>query len=120
TQVVRTALGAGTGTDPVVLPSLGSTVPPGVVADGRLTVAGLLLGGRAAGDQVLVVAGEDGVLAVPTGDLVARPVSGMDPDLGLVEVSAGSLEVAASADALADGAWARAVARAQVALGHEL
>ena len=58
-------------------------------------------------------------LAVAAGRLELRPVHGLDPDLGLVEV-VGSFETQTVADRVRDDGWGRAVALGQLALGHEL
>jgi hypothetical protein len=91
----------------VVLPPLGATEPAGRVAGDRLEVRGLGVGS--------VVVADDGAAYVVGDGLERREVEGLDPQLGLVEVT-GSV-------ALGDGApvaWADAVAAGQRALAHEL
>lgn len=103
----------------VVLPALDRTAPPGTLHDGHLSVAGMGTAAVAASETALVVAragGTDVAVAVPTAALTLRVVEGLDPRLGLVEVSAEGLAV----DAAAAVPWPEAVARAQLAVGHEL
>lgn len=113
-------LGLGGGAA-LVLPALDSTAPPGVLDGDRLTVAGLGGPALATAEVAVVVArasaGADVALEIATADLVLRPVAGLDPRLGLVEVR-GSRD--AAADPVSVPGWADAVAAAQVALGHEL
>jgi hypothetical protein len=108
-HVLRSALGLDA---PVVLPAPGSAGPPGRLDGDRLTVHGLLLGST---DVAVVVAGEVAV-RVPMTELSRRAVEGVDPWLGLVEVTG---EVAAAEVQPMPG-WAAAVALGQVAVGHEL
>jgi hypothetical protein len=97
---------------PVVLPAPGTATPPGQVVDGRVAVNGLLLARSA---DAFVVAG-DVAVRVALDDLSVRAVQGIDPWLGLLEVT-GDAPVA---DTRPVGAWGTAVALGQVALGHEL
>jgi alkylation response protein AidB-like acyl-CoA dehydrogenase len=125
-QVVVGALGAyvplAAG---LVLPALGATSPPGRVVDGGLVVRGLGLGGLSRSSQAVVGAlvgdaGDDHVLVVvATSALTLRPVGGLDPSLGLVEVAGDGVPVAARSG-LARAAWPAAVAAGQRALSHEL
>jgi len=110
--VLAGALGS---TGPVVLPALGSQAPPGTVAGEGVTVRGL---GTAALDRAerALVATADGVLEVEVAALTRRPVAGLDPDLGLVEVGAEGLHGASVEPA----DWEGAVAAGQRALAHEL
>jgi alkylation response protein AidB-like acyl-CoA dehydrogenase len=59
------------------------------------------------------------VVEVATAELELRPVHGVDPDLGLVEVAGGEAPLAAP-HRLDPGDWTRAVTRARLAVGHEL
>jgi alkylation response protein AidB-like acyl-CoA dehydrogenase len=110
--VLATTLGApDPTTTAVVLPPLGRTAPPGGTAVWGLGTSYL---GRA--EAVLVAA--DGVTVVEAKHLSVRAVEGLDPDLGLVEVTADAVE---GSDAMAlGGAWDEAVAVGQLALAHEL
>ena len=106
----------------VVLPPLGAWTPPGELDGKRLRVRGLGTAAVAAGRTAVVVArsgGADVAVVVPVTELSLRLVRGLDPSLGLVEVT-GEASVA-GADAKPVGKeWASAVAAGQVALGHEL
>lgn len=106
-QVLRHALGVDTA---VLLPTLGSWSPPGAPV-------GLTIGTP---ERLVVVSsdGGDKTVAVVTASdaLTLRPAGGMDPWLGLVEVSG---EVAGG-ESLGPVDWEGAIALAQVALGHEL
>jgi hypothetical protein len=114
-HVVRDALGVEE-LVPVVMPALGDTEPPGRVDGGRVVVRGLA---TAAADRAVVVARTSaggsvaGVAAL--GDLERREIRGLDPSLGLVELTGETVLVDA-----ADANWPRALARAQLAIGHEL
>jgi Acyl-CoA dehydrogenase, C-terminal domain len=105
----------------VVLPPLRGWEPPGRAASGRCAVTGLgsaaLAGGRAA---LVVASGPDGLLTmvVPVEALLLRPLEGIDPSLGLVEVR-GDLELA-QARTLLTAEWDDALALGQLALSHEL
>lgn len=102
----------------VVLPALGRWHPPGELDGGRLQVRGLgtaMLGDR---ETAVVVArtGDDLVMGVAaTAELTLRPVHGVDPWLGLVEVTGDTVLTDSEA---AD--WRTAVTLAQLAIGHEL
>ena len=102
---------------PVVLPALGHTDAPD---DGR-TVRGLGTAalGRAQA-ATLVTVGEGGLQLrlIDSTALDLRPVSGIDPTLGLVEVS-GDASAGDRSD-LDPAAWHAAIAAGQRALAHEL
>jgi hypothetical protein len=105
----------------VALPPIRTCDAPARVDGSQVSVRGL--GTRALGhhDSVVVVASDrDGHVSyvVPTTALKLERARGLDPDLGLVEVT-GSLD----ASSLAGGDavdWGAAVAAGQLALGHEL
>ena len=105
----------------VALPPIRSCDAPARVEGSQVTVHGL--GTRATGrnDAVVLVATDHSrstSFVVPTAALKLAPARGLDPDLGLAEIS-GSLE----RRALGEGAivdWDAAVAAGQLALGHEL
>jgi hypothetical protein len=121
--VVGSALGVKTGPSVgVVQPALGHWMAPGEIVGGDLAVRGVGTASLGTGTTAFVVARSDQrhlALEVTTGDLMLRSVHGMDPRLGLVEVSGDHVPVAAEHD-LASGEWPRAIALAQLALGHEL
>ena len=96
----------------VLLPALGRTDPPGTLDGDVLTVTGLALG-----DPVMVVARDgDKHVAVTVDGLNRRPVAGIDPSLGLVEVTGEVSGVIT--EPFAD--WSSRLALGQLALGHEL
>ena len=99
----------------VMLSRAGAYALPAVVDGGRLTGQGLA---RSGDGDLLVVAG-DALFAVPAGEISARPIAGLDPDLGLVEVS---VDVSADAlETLASGVnWPTVAAVGQLALAHEI
>ena len=111
--VLRGALGLDV---PVLLPALGSADPPGQLDGETLTVTGVLL--DQAPEAVIVATDGDAHIAVrmDTSLLTRRAVQGIDPSLGLVEVTG---EVTGIRGDTVAG-WTDAVALAQVALGHEL
>lgn len=119
-DVVRAALGVE-GDVGIVLPALGRGLPPGELRDDGLAVAGLGTAALATAERALVVARSDHeavAVVVPTATLSLRPIDGIDPALGAVEVMGVSIAVDTSPSPVTT--WTSAVARAQVALGHEL
>jgi len=113
-HVLRGGLGLEAGS--VVLPALGSWSPPGRLDGDRLVVAGL---GSGVGEAVVVAGnaeGKDVAAVVATGALGLRPVRGIDPALGLVEVT-GTVDGVAPEPV---AGWEAAVAVAQLAVGHQL
>jgi hypothetical protein len=99
----------------VLLPRLGTYASPALIATGQVTGQGLARNGE--GDLV-VVAG-DVVVAVPASEVTPRLAAGMDPDLGLVEVS---FDVSVDAvKTLASGVdWPAVAAVGQLAIAHEI
>jgi len=103
----------------VVLPVLGQWNAPGAFGDGQLRVRGAGTATLGERETALIVAraGESHVtVEVGTASLARRAVGGIDPSLGLAEVTgavAGSRE-------LGPADWRAAVALGQLALGHEL
>jgi alkylation response protein AidB-like acyl-CoA dehydrogenase len=124
-QVVLTGLGMPDVTHAVVLPALGTTAAPGDVIDGRLSIRGLGTAALPRAARAVVVARCDGdqsltVATVPTSAITLRPVSGIDPAFGLVEVTADAVGVVdPGTDTPAQG-WGAAVVLAQLALSHEI
>jgi hypothetical protein len=121
--VLASALGvAQPATGGVVLPALGTWHPPGAVAQGTLSVRGIGTTALLDQESVLVVAESAGrtiFLDVPSAGLAFRPVRGLDPRLGLVDITGAGLPVDPEEE-LDPSGWSRAVARCQLALGHEL
>jgi hypothetical protein len=106
----------------IVLPPLREVEPPGRLDGPTLTVRGLGTAALARHDAVVVVArrdgGAEGAFVVPAAALKAEPVTGIDPSLGLVEIS-GALEAASLSGPHAVD-WAGGITAGQLALGHEL
>jgi acyl-CoA dehydrogenase-like protein len=120
-RLLAAGLGHGTTDTAVVLPPLRRCDPPGQADGDRCHVEGLGTAAFARADTALVVSGAgDGARAsvVETGRLECRPVRGLDPALGLVEIS-GDIDAATAASGEPVD-WAAAVALGQLALGHEL
>jgi hypothetical protein len=106
----------------LVLPRPGRADPPGRLDHDRLAVHGLTTVLRADRSALLVAAaGRDGVVVaeVSVGDLTLRAVDGVAPRMDLVEVT-GTDVPHTVADDLPPDRWARAVALARLAVGHEL
>jgi Acyl-CoA dehydrogenase, C-terminal domain len=123
-QVVGAGLGNGSeSAKAVVLPELGRWDPPGEMIGADLTVNGLGTGALGRHDQATLVARTDDgaavVVEVDTAVLTLRPVEGLDPSFGLVEVSGASVPYSRATD-IGWSSWDAAVALAQVALGYEL
>jgi hypothetical protein len=94
----------------VVLPPLGSVDPPGKNG----AICGLGTGALQRRHRAAVATG-DSLVVVDTTGLTLRPVGGLDPAMGIVEVSAEGLRAATQS-----ASWATAVAAGQLALAHEL
>jgi hypothetical protein len=122
-DVVSHALGFETGPDiAVVFPALGRCQPPALEDPGGVVVQGLgtaRLGRRATALVVVGTRHGEQVATVTTADLACRPVGGMDPGFGLVEVT-GVVTAVAPMSPIDDDRWSTAVAGARLALGHEL
>ena len=108
--VLATALGAAAG-PAVVLPALGTIDPPGREGE----VVGLASAGIT-GSASALIATADEVLAVPVGALQVEPVRGLDPELGLVAVTATGV----TGERIGSVAWAEVLAAGHLALAHEL
>jgi hypothetical protein len=108
----------------VVLPTLGGWTLPGGT-DGRgLTVEGLGTSAMGRARTALVVSrtAQLPALTVATVDAsacVLTPAHGMDPEFGLVKVTAGEAQPMDEIDTVTER-WSAAVGLAQVAIGHEL
>jgi hypothetical protein len=117
--LLDTALG-GDGHAAVILPALRRHDAPGVLDSTACAVQGLATAALSRRKTAVVVTrSERGhvALACQASELSARPVAGLDPTLGIVEVS-GELSDADQLDRLVD--WDAAIAVAQLALAHEL
>ncbi len=103
----------------VVLPALGQWSAPGTLDGSRLDVRGIGTASLGERETALIVAraGESHVVVeVETAALTQRAIEGIDPSLGLVEVTGyvrGTRE-------LGPADWRAAVALGQLALSHEL
>jgi len=105
-----------------VLPPLGRWCPPGELDSGSLVIRGLGSASLLARETAVVVTqavNTEVAFLVPTPELILRPVRGMDPELGLVEVS-GTVAKGALRPEVVSPSWPAAVAVAQLAMGHEL
>ena len=124
-RLLSAALGASLDAA-VVLPRLQHDGPPGRREGNHYDVCGVGTASLAGADSLLVVIAEDGTdnggsgkaCAIETARLGCRPVQGLDPALGLTEVT-GRFEAAEAAPPLAVD-WPGALALGQLALGHEL
>ena len=107
----------------IVLPQIGSTLPPGEVTRAGIVVHGLTtITALGSTGSVAVVRGADGPLStvvLTPDELTFQPVEGMDPDLGLVRVTTTQPVPVTRAEPLAAD-WPAAVSAAQQALAHEL
>ncbi len=103
----------------IVLPPLGKSDPPGLVSGERLKVRGLATSALHTRESV-TVAWDDGeplMASVATADLDVHPVPGVDPALGLVEVTA---ELPLGTISALPASWQGAVAAGRVAIAYEL
>jgi hypothetical protein len=122
--VVLAALGIAVDEDTsVLLPSLGHLDPPGRVDDGTASVRGIGLAALGRRSRVVVVvpsgSGSTSAVVVKTAALAPRPIGGIDPALGLVEVSV-DLDSLDGDELSVTGSWADAAAVAQRAVSHEM
>lgn len=99
----------------LLLPRLGTYTSPAACSGGRLIGAGLA---RSGDGDVIVLAGGSAI-AVPVSDITRRTIAGVDPDLGLTEIS---IDVAAdSGKTLASAVdWPAIVTAGQLAISHEI
>jgi hypothetical protein len=121
-RVLTAALGLpDLGAAAIVLPPLRMDDAPGHASGSRAAVRGLGTATLARADTAVVVTSTGKgcqSLIVDSRALTLRPVHGLDPAFGLVEVS-GDLDLSGKKDACSVD-WSTAVARGQLALGHEL
>ena len=121
-RVLATALGVrDRDAAAVVLPPLRATEAPGHHDGASIAVSGLATATLARrGTAVVVTSDAQGSqsFCVPVSALKLEPTHGLDPDGGLVEVSA-HLDPAALAAPMATD-WSAALAIGQLAIGHEL
>jgi hypothetical protein len=98
-----------------VLPPLGASTAPGRIDGDHVLVDGLALG--TTGSTVLVATDAGDLVEVTASELDVTPVHGIDPTLGLFRVSGTASLRARSTPATG---WDESVARARLALSHEL
>jgi Acyl-CoA dehydrogenase, C-terminal domain len=106
----------------IVLPAFGSSDPPGETRRSAVVVHGLGSRRTAVATQALVAVGSEAgawLLAIPLFALELRPVRGLDPALGVVEVN-GTVEKPTADDSAPSDAWPKALSLARLALAHEL
>ncbi|HWF23553.1 MAG TPA: acyl-CoA dehydrogenase family protein [Acidimicrobiales bacterium] len=121
-QVVAHALGLGDEPETVVLSPIGQWYPPGALDGLHLGVDGLATRPARSGDTALVVAStseSDVAVTVATSSLRLRQVVGVDPGLGLVQVTGLGLDTTGQSEGVTVD-WAAAVALGRLALAHEL
>ncbi len=121
-QIVLGELGLASPTAGLVLPGIGRWDPPATIDDDRLTLSGLATADLADREQAVVVASQGGehlAVTLPVSSLGLRQVEGLDPGLGLLQVTGEAIPVTGGVEPVADR-WASAVALGQLALGHEL
>jgi alkylation response protein AidB-like acyl-CoA dehydrogenase len=117
-DVLLSALGKEPATASVVLARDGGPEPAASADDDPLRIRGLGSNALTTRASALVVArdGDKQVAGViPRSELTVRPIGGIDPAYGLVEVDA---QIASAELEPVD--WSTAVARGQLALAHEL
>ena len=105
----------------VLLPPLRTRTAPGRLTGDRCALRGLATAQLDRSDTVLVVAeaaDTHAAFAVSTSALSRRPLGGIDPGLGMLEVT-GDIAVE-GAEPLGAVDWTAAVALGHLALGHEL
>jgi hypothetical protein len=122
-HVVLCALGLNDTPAPgIVFPAIGQWDPPAAVNGRGLQVNGLGFAALRGLESVVVVAATergDTALAVPTASLILDNVGGIDPNNGLLRVT--GEDIGTYADVGPTSAdWTSAVARARLAIGHEL
>jgi alkylation response protein AidB-like acyl-CoA dehydrogenase len=108
----------------VVLPALDRWDPPGSFDGHVLDVTGLANDALARSEAALVVVARRGTIVaatVPTSSLEVRAVAGLDPELGLLEVTTPRDGTGLVPEVPLDPErWRSAVALARLAIAHEL
>jgi Acyl-CoA dehydrogenase, C-terminal domain len=116
--VIIDCLGAHAESSAIVLPPSGSHRPAGVRDGDRVRIRGLATGSIVHADRALVVVADGDAhraVSVATETLTLRSVAGLDPTLGIVEVTGAAPAIDAT-----PVDWAAAVRLGQLALSHEL
>ncbi len=125
-RLVGTALGVPLDEGAVaLLPRFGGALPPARRSGRGTEVAGLVGPDPAGARRVLLVAAQpDGIgcarATAPLAALRTRAVEGLDPDLGLLEVTTGEPLDVSDWSAIDGPGWDGAVALGRLAVGHEL
>ncbi len=119
-DVLARALGVGSGAA-IVLPALGGYGTPARAAGDRLHVNGIATSALTDRGRAVLAFDESKtqLVEVAAGQLTCRPTLGIDPALGLIEITA-DLALHELQPSPASSSWQAAVAAGQVALGHEL
>ena len=121
-QLIAATLGRLDGPDrSVVLPALRGWAAPGQVIDDHVDVRGLGLAVGQDDGELLIVAGSGSghvAMTVPKSAVSLRRVAGLDPTLGLCEITGRVL--AANCDQWGSVDWGQAVVVGQRAVSHEL
>jgi hypothetical protein len=120
-QLLAVGLGLDGQPATVLLPPLRTRRAPGHLLGDHCVVQGLAMAALDDSESVLVVSGaEHGhtAVAVPATELSSRPVCGIDPMLGLLELGGDVAMEGAEPGGPVD--WTAAVALGHLALGHEL
>lgn len=115
--VLADALGLAPGAG-VVLPPLRSWQPPAEWVGEEVRIAGLGLPDLASGATAVAVASDGGAITIDINHLAGRELRGLDPHLGLVEVTAALPR--ATTRSTPSTAWEDAIVAGQRALAHEL
>jgi hypothetical protein len=103
----------------IVLPALGRWDPPGELHADRVCVHGVGTRALATQEAAFVMArigDKDVAFDLPTAGLTLRPVHGVDPWLGLIEVTGNT----SRQHCTTGGRWEAAVAAGRLAVAHEL
>jgi alkylation response protein AidB-like acyl-CoA dehydrogenase len=106
----------------LVLPPIGRWDPPGTVDGHDLHVRGLATATLAGRDVAMVVtsqASNDIAITLPVSSLELRQVEGIDPSLGLLEVTADARHLDTGPEIVC-GDWGAAIAVGRLAIAHEL
>jgi Acyl-CoA dehydrogenase, C-terminal domain len=107
----------------IVFPALRTVETPGSQHGARWAVRGVAFGALASSDTALVIVSSDvlepAVLHVSADDLDLRQVAGLDPALGLIEVT-GDIDAGPRVARGHPVGWTEAVSLGQLALGSEL
>ncbi len=126
-SALGSVLGYALGVEPsptagIILPAAGQWRAPGEIGPAGFSVRGLGPVALVESPTAVIVTGSAGSLRaveVSTANLTLRPVRGLDPDAGLVEVTGRGVPFGAGRDVPTEQ-WAEAMALGRLALGHEL